>query len=109
MKFCLLVTVALDNFIKEKNKSSLDFFFVIFLYKRCLLGQSERRGTLNSPEIRRSEIQPSSFIQYLKTRGELEIQNLAVMFLMKSCLMLQISWFSAFAISKLLTENQERG
>ena len=61
MKFCLLVTVALDIFIKEKNNtfafdilikekkysiSSLDFPFVIFLCKRCLLGQTKRKGTL---------------------------------------------------------------
>ena len=49
MKFCLLVTVVLDIFIKEINNtllSSLDFSFVIFLCKRCLLGQTMRRGTL---------------------------------------------------------------
>ena len=48
MKFCLLVTVALDIFIKEKIilLSPLDFSFVIFLCKRCLLGQTKRKGIL---------------------------------------------------------------
>ena len=49
MKFCVLVTVAFDIFIKQKKKpfiSSLDFSFVIFLCKKCLLGQTKRRGTL---------------------------------------------------------------
>ena len=49
MMFCLLATVALDIFIKEKKqyfKSSLDFFFLIFLCKKCLLGQTKQKGTL---------------------------------------------------------------
>ena len=49
MRFCLLVTVALDIFMKEKTFyfiSSLDFSFVIFLCKRCLLSQSQWRNTL---------------------------------------------------------------
>ena len=48
MEFCLLVTVALYIFIKEKKilLSFLDFSFVISLCKRCLLGQSKWKGTL---------------------------------------------------------------
>ena len=51
MKFCLQVTVALDIFIKEKNNNFLDFSFVIFLCKRCLLGQTKRTtlSTLSTP------------------------------------------------------------
>ena len=48
MKFCLLVTVAIDIFMKEKNNtlylpwiSPLSFFYA----KRCLLGQTKRKGT----------------------------------------------------------------
>ena len=44
MKFCLLVTVALDIFIKEKNNTFISF--VIFLCKRCLLGQTKRKSIL---------------------------------------------------------------
>ena len=49
MRFCLLITVALDIFMKEKTFyfiSSLDFSFVTFLCKRCLLGQNQWRNTL---------------------------------------------------------------
>ena len=49
MKFCLLVTVALDIFIKEKNNtlflpwiSPLSFFYAKGVY----LGQTKRKGTL---------------------------------------------------------------
>ena len=51
MKFCLLVTVVLDIFIKEKNNtlslpwiSPLSFFYAKGVYS--VLGQSKRRGTL---------------------------------------------------------------
>ena len=48
MKFCLLVTVVLDIFIKEKNNTFtfLGFLLCIFLCIRCLLGQTKRKGTL---------------------------------------------------------------
>ena len=71
MKFWLLVTVALHIFIKEKKQyfvSSLDFFFVIFLCKRCLLGQIKRRGTLiailRPPDIPTTPPTPQFIIFY---------------------------------------------
>ena len=49
MKFCLLVSVALDIFIKEKIilLSSLDFSFAIFLCKRCLLVKLSGKVPIN--------------------------------------------------------------
>ena len=49
MKFCLLVTVALDIFKKETNNAlCLPWIspFSFFLCKGCLLGQTKRRCTL---------------------------------------------------------------
>ena len=50
MQFFLLVTVASSycyHFHKEKRfMSSMDFSFVIFQCKRCLLGLTKRRDTL---------------------------------------------------------------
>ena len=47
MKFCLLVTVALDIFIKEKNNTFIFLGFLLcYFCKRCLLGQTKRKGTL---------------------------------------------------------------
>ena len=42
MKFCLLVTVALDIFIKEKNNTLyLGLLLCHFSMQKCLLGQNK--------------------------------------------------------------------
>ena len=48
MKFCLLVTVGLDIFIKEKNNTFIFLGFLLchFSMQKVLLGQTKRKGTL---------------------------------------------------------------
>ena len=57
---------------------------------------------------RNSEIENnlSEFCPTSRGWGELGIPNLAWMFLMKSCWILQIAWITAFTVSELLRENQ---
>ena len=83
--------------------SSLSFFFdvVLFFLSRLVTGPGymsisslvlELRQfsfTRDWPEIRKSDITPSEFCPISGDRGELEIPNLAQMFLMKCYRMLQ--------------------
>ena len=60
------------------------------------------------PEIRKSELPPSEFFQISGDWGKLEIPNLAQIFLMKYYWMLQNARVTAFTVSELLRENQQR-
>ena len=59
----------------------------------------------NWPEIRKSEIPPSKFCPISGDWGELEIPNLARVFLIKCYLMMQNGSVTACTVSKLLREN----
>ena len=55
-----------------------------------------------------SEIPPSEFYPISGDWGKLEISNLAILFLIKYYWMLQNVKVTAFTISELLRENQQR-
>ena len=59
----------------------------------------------NWPEIRKSETPPSKFCPISGDWGELEIPNLARVFLIKCYQMMQNSSVTACTVSKLLREN----
>ena len=61
------------------------------------------------PEIQKLKIPLSEFCSISGDWGMLEIPNLVGMFLMKCYWMLQNARVTAFSISELLRENQQRG
>ena len=111
--------MTMTSQFSDMTSSSIFFEVVLFLLSSLVTGPSfmsisslvlelwQFSFIRDWPEIRKLEIAPSEFSSVSADWVELTVPNLARMSLIKCYWMLQNARVTAFAVSELLTENQQ--